>query len=77
MERCDTQLKEKFHQFGLEAFYKTYLDKDKYAEFYKFALSMVSLLGNTYAREQLFSPTKHIKPQVRTRITDVHLKNWV
>lgn len=26
---CDTQLKEKFNQIGLEEFYKTYLDKDK------------------------------------------------
>ena len=46
---CDTQLKEKFHRIGLEEFYKKYLDKDKYPLFYKNALSMVSLFGNTYA----------------------------
>ena len=45
---CDTQLKEKFHQVGLKEFYKTYLDKHNPA-FYKHALSMVSLFGNTYA----------------------------
>ena len=45
---CDTQLKKKFYQVGLEEFYKTYLDKDKYPAFYKHALSMVSLFGNTY-----------------------------
>ncbi|XP_017794537.1 PREDICTED: general transcription factor II-I repeat domain-containing protein 2B-like [Habropoda laboriosa] len=72
---CDTQLKEKFHQVGLGEFYKTYLHKDKYPAFYKHALSMVSLFGNTYACEQLFSRMKHIKSQVRTRITDVHLEN--
>ena len=53
MEHCemcwDTQLKEKFCQIGLEEFYKTYLDKDKYLVIYKHALSMVSLSGNTYA----------------------------
>ena len=32
---CYTQLKEIFHQVGLEEFYKTYLDKDKYSAFYK------------------------------------------
>lgn len=30
---CDTQLKENFHQVGLEEFYKTYLDKNKYLHF--------------------------------------------
>ena len=46
---CDTQLKEKFHHIDLEEFYyKTYLNKDKYPAFYKHALSMVSLFGNTY-----------------------------
>jgi hypothetical protein len=44
---CDAQLKEKFHQVGLEEFYKTYLDKEKYPAFYKHALSMISLFGNT------------------------------
>ena len=44
----DTQLKENFHLVGLEEFYKTYLGKDKYPAFYKHALSMVSLFGNTY-----------------------------
>ena len=43
---CDTQLKKKFHQVGLEEFYKTYLDKDKYPAFYKHGLSMILLFGN-------------------------------
>ena len=70
---CDAQLKEKFLQVGLEDFYKTYLDKEKYPTFHKHALLMISLFGNTYSCEQLFSRMKHIKSQVRTRITDVHL----
>ena len=43
IEHCEMlcQLKEKFHQVGLEEFYKTYLDKDKYPAFYKHALSIV------------------------------------
>ena len=45
---CNTLLKEKFYQVGLEKFYKTYLDTNKYPVFYKHALSMVSLFGNTY-----------------------------
>jgi hypothetical protein len=36
---------------------------------------MVLLFGNTYACEQLVSRRKHIKSQVRTWITDVHLEN--
>ena len=53
MEHCDkccgTQIKKKFHQVGLEEFYKTFLDKNKDPVFYKHSLSMVSLFGNTYA----------------------------
>lgn len=73
--RCDAQLKEKFHQVGLEEFYKTYLDKEKYPAIYKHALAMISLFGNTYVCEQLFSRMKHIKSKERTRITDEHLEN--
>ena len=41
---CDAQLKEKFLQVGLEDFYKTYLDKEKYPTFHKHALLMISCL---------------------------------
>ena len=44
-EMCrDIQLREKFHQVGLEEPYKTYLDKDKFPTFYKHGLSMVCYL---------------------------------
>ena len=46
---CDTQLKKRFHHVSSEEFYKSYLDKDKYPAFYKHAMSVVSLFGNTYA----------------------------
>lgn len=72
---CDAQLKEKFNQVSLKEFYKTYWDKQKYSAFYKHALSMISLFGNTNTCEQLFSRMKHIKSQIRTRITDEHLEN--
>ncbi|XP_063989608.1 general transcription factor II-I repeat domain-containing protein 2-like [Diachasmimorpha longicaudata] len=45
--QCDSQLKEKFNQVGLEEFYKDYFDKEKYPAFYKHALFMISLFGNT------------------------------
>jgi hypothetical protein len=72
---CDAQFKEKFNQVSLEEFYKTYLDEEKYPAFYEHAQWMISLFGNTYTCEQLFSRMRHIKSQMRTRITDEHLES--
>lgn len=47
---CDTQLKENFHQDGLEELYKMYLDKIKYLAFYKHTV-LISLFENTFAGE--------------------------
>jgi hypothetical protein len=72
-----TYLKEKFYQVGLEKFFNTYLDKDKYPAFYKHALLMFSLFVTTYNCEQHLSRMKHMKLQMRTIFTDVHLENYL
>lgn len=73
--QCDTQMKDKFFAVPLEEFYRKYIDEHKYATIYNHALRMISLFGNTYTCEQLFSRMKYIKSQQRTRITDDHLEN--
>jgi hypothetical protein len=52
-----------------------FLDKEKYPAFYKHALWIFSLFGNTYTCEQLFSRMKHTKSQMWTGINDENLVN--
>lgn len=66
----DLKLKEKFQQFGLGEFYKIYLDKNKYQELYKQSLLMCSLFGNRRSRRTFLAGFKHIKSQLRSKITN-------
>jgi len=43
----------------------------------KFAQSYACLFGTTYRREQLFSFMKMIKNQLRSRLSDSNLKNYL
>ncbi|GFW17892.1 general transcription factor II-I repeat domain-containing protein 2A [Trichonephila clavipes] len=78
--QSDIQLKEKFGNVSLLAFYKDYLPRDKYPNFHNHALLMSLASGSTNICEQLFSRMKHAKKQTttkkeRTKITEKHLEN--
>ncbi|UYV78644.1 PAX9 [Cordylochernes scorpioides] len=69
--QCDSDLKAKFIEVGVSEFYK-YLPA-RFENTRKLAYKIMSMFGNTYRCEQLFSLMKGNKSPIRSKITDVHL----
>ena len=68
-------LKEKFNNFLLLDFYKTYVSKEKYQRIHRLAVFITSLFGSTYLCEQVFSRMNHVKSPVRSLISDSHMES--
>ena len=65
-------LKNKFKE-GLVAFYQ-FLPKEQFPNLRNFASEFLSMFGTTYMCEQTFSKMKLIKSNLRTNLSDNHLK---
>lgn len=73
--QCNSDLQEKFKNFGLLEFYSLYVEGDRFPAIRSHALATASLFGSTYICEQLFSRMKNVKSKLRNRISDTHLEN--
>ena len=73
--QSSSDLKEKFNNFSLLDFYKTYVSKEKYQRIYGLAVFMTSLFGITYLCEQVFSRMNHVKSPVRSLISVIHIES--
>jgi len=71
LQNCDV-LKDAFKPNSLIDFYAA-LPNDTYPNIKKHAMKMFTLFGSTYICEQTFSHMKHLKTQMRSRLTDEHL----
>ena len=72
---CNSDLQEKFKNFGLLEFYSLYVEADRFPAIKSHALATASLFGSTYICEQLFSKMKNVKSKLRNRISDTRLEN--
>ena len=73
--QSSSDLKEKFNNFSLLDFYKTYVSKEKYQRIHRLAVFMTLLFGNTYLCKQAFSRMNHVKSPVRSLISDSHMES--
>uniref|UniRef100_A0AAG5DQE7 SPIN-DOC-like zinc-finger domain-containing protein n=1 Tax=Anopheles atroparvus TaxID=41427 RepID=A0AAG5DQE7_ANOAO len=71
--QANDNLKDKFKE-GLIDFYK-FLPKTDFPNMKDFACKYVSLFGTTYLCEQTFSRMKYVKNNLRSNLTDNHLKS--
>ena len=64
--QCSNKIKSKFHSeyISLLDFYKKYLESKQYPNFVKYAKTLASIFGSTYACEQLFSTMKLTKTKL-------------
>ena len=71
------ELKSKFRwkYASLLDFYKKYLESKQHTNLVKHAKKMASIIGSTYAREQLFLTIKLTKTKLRAQLYDEHLRN--
>ena len=71
--QSSSDLKEKFNNFSLLDFYKTYVSRERYQRINSLVVFMTSSFGNTYLCEQVFSRMNHVK-FVRSPISDSHME---
>lgn len=78
MELIDLQynefIKRKFNETTLIEFYRKYVPSENFPNLKNHAARLISLFGNTYLCEQLFSRMKQTKSNIRSSITDGHLE---
>lgn len=72
--QCDDERRGKHQQLSLVDFYGQ-LDKDRFPEMRTFAKKMLSLFGSTYLCEQTFSVMNLNKNQLRSKLSDSHLRD--
>ena len=69
-------MKSLFKTENLIQFYAK-LSEFNYSKLKDFARKIISIFGSTYICEQTFSKMKYIKSKYRTRLTDLHLENFL
>lgn len=65
--QCDSLLKQKCMEVGISDFY-IYLSVDWFPKMLSFVMRILTMFGNTYLCEQLFSLMKNNKNRKRSRL---------